>query len=82
MRGSDLEIRDGFIISREGIEPASDGALIAFYSSRLERLDNDVRMLALMCMGKVNTMFESDSDFVKIVGEFILEAKGKGCGQG
>lgn len=73
MTGTDIEIRDGFLISGESAVPLSDGVLIAFYSSRLARLEEEVKHLALMCTGLSSGMFEPENDYVKIVADFVHE---------
>lgn len=71
MKGNDIVIKDGFLISGESVEPLSDGVLIALYSSRLMRLENEVQALAQMCIGLSSNMFEPENDYVKIVADFV-----------
>ncbi len=73
MTGADIEIRDGFLINGESAEPLSDGVLIAFYSSRLVRLESEVQALAQMCEGYSSDMFEPENDYVKVVADFVKE---------
>lgn len=80
MTGTDIEIRDGFLINGESADPLSDGVLIAFYSSRLVRLESEVQALALMCKGFSSDMFEPENDYVKIVADFVrkhIEKEGR-----
>lgn len=71
MEGTDIVIKDGFLISDKSVEPLSDGVLIALYSSRLARLEEEVKSLALMCTGLSSGMFETENDYVKIVANFV-----------
>lgn len=70
-KGTDIIIKDGVLISSRSVEPLSDGALIASYSSRLMRLENEVQALAQMCIGLSPYMFEPENDYVKIVADFV-----------
>ena len=83
MIGTDIVIKDGFLINGESAEPLSDGVLIAFYSSRLVRLESEVQALALICKGFSSDMFEPENDYVKIVADFVkerIERKKNGVG--
>lgn len=73
MKGNDIVIKDGFLIGGESVEPLSDGVLIALYSSRLMRLENEVQALAQMCEGYSSGMFEPENEYVKIVADFVRE---------
>lgn len=80
MEGTDIVIKDGFLINGESADPLSDGVLIAFYSSRLVRLESEVQALALMCKGFSSDMFEPENDYVKIVADFVrkhIEKEGR-----
>ena len=80
MEGTDIVIKDGFLINGESADPLSDGVLIAFYSSRLVRLESEVQALALMCQGFSSDMFDPENDYVKIVADFVrkhIEKEGR-----
>lgn len=78
MKGDNIEIRDGFLISKEEVEAINDGALVAFYASKYSRLYSDVRNLFMMVRGFSNNMLESDNWFVNEIANYIRDSKKKG----
>lgn len=48
---------------------------VAELQSEKSELEADLKSLALMVLGKSETMFESENDYVNVIAEYIRDSK-------